>query len=82
MRSCRTVFAPLVRKPAVAAKPKVMATQRQPLEIRYNLELKLDPEARMSRDIGSIDGGRQHWSSWEGLARRGWFGVVRRCLRG
>jgi cytochrome c peroxidase len=33
----------------VAAKPKVMATQRKLLESRYNLEPKLDPDARMSR---------------------------------
>jgi cytochrome c peroxidase len=33
----------------VAGKPKVMATQRQLLESRYNLEPKLDPVVRMSR---------------------------------
>jgi cytochrome c peroxidase len=38
-----------VYKALVAAKPKVMATQRQLLESRYNLEPKLDPEPRMSR---------------------------------
>jgi cytochrome c peroxidase len=31
------------------AKPKVNATQRKLLEARYNLEPKLDPEAKMSR---------------------------------
>ncbi|HMB07940.1 MAG TPA: cytochrome B6, partial [Isosphaeraceae bacterium] len=33
----------------IAAKPKVMATQRKLLESRYNLEPKLDPVAKMSR---------------------------------
>jgi len=36
-------------KQDVADKPKVMAAQRQLLESRYNLEPKLDPEAKMSR---------------------------------
>jgi cytochrome c peroxidase len=43
-----TTFEELYRA-AVAAKPKVMATQRELLESRYNLEPKLDPVARMSR---------------------------------
>ncbi len=38
-----------VYKAGVAAKPTVMATQRKLLESRYNLEPKLDPEAKMSR---------------------------------
>src|SRR5713226_10572369 len=38
-----------IYKAGVAAKPKVMATQRKLLESRYNLEPKLDPEAKMSR---------------------------------
>ncbi len=38
-----------VYKAAVAAKPKVMATQRKLLESRYNLEPRLDPMAKMSR---------------------------------
>ena len=38
-----------VYKAGVAAKPKVMATQRKLLESRYNLEPKLDPVAKMSR---------------------------------
>src|SRR5260370_12404880 len=33
----------------VAAKPKVMATQRKLLESRYHLEPKLDPDVTMSR---------------------------------
>jgi cytochrome c peroxidase len=33
----------------IANKPKVMALQRQVLESRYNLNPKLDPEAKMSR---------------------------------
>ncbi len=36
-------------KADIALKPKVMADQRKLLEGRYNLEPKLDPEARMSR---------------------------------
>jgi cytochrome c peroxidase len=36
-------------KQDVADKPKVMAAQRKLLEERYNLEPKLDPEAKMSR---------------------------------
>jgi cytochrome c peroxidase len=38
-----------IMKADVAAKPKVMAAQRKLLEQRYNLEPKLDPEAKMSR---------------------------------
>jgi cytochrome c peroxidase len=38
-----------VYKALVAAKPKVMATQQKLLESRYNLEPRLDPEAKMSR---------------------------------
>src|ERR1700738_1623868 len=38
-----------IYKAGVAGKPKVMATQRKLLESRYNLEPKLDPDARMSR---------------------------------
>jgi cytochrome c peroxidase len=38
-----------VYKAGVEAKPKVMATQRKLLDARYNLEPKLDPEAKMSR---------------------------------
>ena len=34
---------------AVAAKPKVMATQQKLLEARYDLKPRLDPEAKMSR---------------------------------
>jgi cytochrome c peroxidase len=38
-----------VYRAGVAAKPKVMATQRKLLEGRYHLEPKLDPDAKMSR---------------------------------
>src|SRR5271170_5279792 len=38
-----------VYKAAVAAKPKVMATQRMLLESRYDLEPKLDQVTKMSR---------------------------------
>src|SRR5258708_30389998 len=38
-----------VYKSGVAAKPKVMATQRKLLDSRYHLEPKLDPDAKMSR---------------------------------
>jgi cytochrome c peroxidase len=38
-----------VYKAAVAAKPKVNATQQKLLESRYNLEPKLDPHVTMSR---------------------------------
>ncbi len=43
-----TTFAE-VMKADVEAKPEVMETQRTLLEGRYNLEPKLDPEAKMSR---------------------------------
>jgi cytochrome c peroxidase len=36
-------------KAAVAAKPKVMETQRKLLESRYDLKPRLDPEVKMSR---------------------------------
>jgi cytochrome c peroxidase len=38
-----------IYKAGVAGKAKVIATQRKLLESRYNLEPKLDPEAKMSR---------------------------------
>lgn len=38
-----------VMKQDIAEKPKVMEMQRKLLEKRYNLEPKLDPEAKMSR---------------------------------
>jgi cytochrome c peroxidase len=43
-----TTFEAIFKKES-AAKPKVMADQRKLLEARYNLEPKLDPEAKMSR---------------------------------
>ena len=39
----------LSRRPTSPTKPKVMADQRKLLESRYNLEPKLDPQAKMSR---------------------------------
>jgi len=38
-----------IMKKDIAGKPKVMETQRKLLERRYNLDPKLDPEAKMSR---------------------------------
>jgi cytochrome c peroxidase len=38
-----------IMKKDIAAKPKVMETQRKLLERRYHLKPKLDPEAKMSR---------------------------------
>jgi cytochrome c peroxidase len=38
-----------IQKMETANKPKVMAAQRKVLESRYNLEPKLDPQAKMSR---------------------------------
>jgi cytochrome c peroxidase len=38
-----------IRKNESAAKPKVMEAQRKLLESRYNLQPKLDPQAKMSR---------------------------------
>jgi cytochrome c peroxidase len=38
-----------IMKEDIAMKPKVMAAQQKLLESRYNLEPKLDPEAKMSR---------------------------------
>lgn len=43
-----TTFAE-VMKEDMAAKPKVMADQKKLLESRYDLQAKLDPEAKMSR---------------------------------
>jgi cytochrome c peroxidase len=43
-----TTFEELFRA-AVAAKPKVMATQKKLLESRYNLKPKFDPAVKMSR---------------------------------
>jgi len=48
-----------VYKALVAAKPKVMATQRQLLESRYRLAPRLDPSAKMSRGKPS-SWGRPH----------------------
>jgi cytochrome c peroxidase len=43
-----TTFEEVMKKES-AAKPKVMDAQRKLLEARYNLQPKLDPQARMSR---------------------------------
>jgi cytochrome c peroxidase len=60
-----------VYKDLVAAKPKVMATQRKLLESRYNLEPKLDPAAKMSRGKPLVVGPTARLPegvSWEALA--------------
>src|SRR5262249_33447076 len=61
-----------VYKALVAAKPKVMATQRKLLESRYHLEPRLDPEAKMSRGKPLVVGPTARLPegmSWEALAR-------------
>ncbi len=61
-----------VYKALVAAKPKVMATQRKLLESRYNLEPKLDPEAKMSRGKPLVVGPTARLpegTDWEALGR-------------
>jgi cytochrome c peroxidase len=60
-----------VYKALVAAKPKVMATQRKLLESRYNLEPKLDPAAKMSRGKPLVVGPTARLpegTTWEALA--------------
>ena len=61
-------------KADVAAKPKVMADQRKLLERRYNLEPKLDPEAKMSRGkplpVGPV-ARLAEGQTWERLAAMG-----------
>ncbi len=60
-----------VYKALVAAKPKVMAAQHKLLETRYNLEAKLDPEAKMSRGKPLAVGPTARLPegvSWEALA--------------
>ncbi len=60
-----------VYRALVAAKPKVMATQRKLLESRYNLEPKLDPEVKMSRGKPLVVGPTARLpegTSWEALA--------------
>ena len=59
-------------KEDIAAKPKVMAAQRKLLESRYNLEPKLDPEAKMSRGKPLAVGPTARLAegmTWEKLAR-------------
>jgi cytochrome c peroxidase len=61
-----------VYKALVAAKPQVMATQRKLLESRYNLEPKLDPEAKMSRGKPLVVGPTARLAEgtdWEALGR-------------
>jgi cytochrome c peroxidase len=65
-----TTFEELYRA-AVAAKPKVMATQRKLLESRYNLKPRLDSAARMSRGKPLVVGPTARLPkgmSWETLA--------------
>jgi cytochrome c peroxidase len=60
-----------VYRAGVAAKPKVMATQRKLLESRYNLEPKLDPVAKMSRGKPLVVGPTARLPEgmgWEALA--------------
>jgi cytochrome c peroxidase len=55
----------------VAAKPKVMATQRKLLESRYDLQPRLDPTARMSRGKPLVVGPTARLAdgmTWEKLA--------------
>ena len=59
-----------VYKAVVAAKPKVMATQRKLLESRYNLEPKLDPNAKMSRGKPLAVGPTARLPRGDGLGRR------------
>jgi cytochrome c peroxidase len=61
-----------VYKALVAAKPKVMATQRKLLESRYHLEPKFDPQAKMSRGKPLVVGPTARLpegTDWETLAR-------------
>jgi cytochrome c peroxidase len=61
-----------IMKADVAMKSKVMADQRKLLEARYNLEPRLDPEAKMSRGkplcVGPTARLKQGMD-WDGLAR-------------
>jgi cytochrome c peroxidase len=68
-----TTFEQIFKKES-AAKEKVMADQRKLLESRYNLEPKLDPEAKMSRGKPLPVGPTarlQDGMSWEKLAEAG-----------
>lgn len=61
-----------IMKADIQAKPKVMAKQRQWLEKHYNLEPKLDPEAKMSRGKPLAVGPTAKLAegmTWEKLAR-------------
>jgi hypothetical protein len=54
-------------------KPKVMETQRKLLEARYNLEPKLDPDAKMSRGKPLVVGPTARLPEgmdWEALVHR------------
>ena len=61
-----------IMKDDIAMKPKVMAAQKKLLESRYNLEPKLDPEAKMSRGKPLAVGPTARLAegmTWEKLAR-------------
>ena len=63
-----------VMKADVAAKPKVMADQRRLLEKRYDLEPRLDPDAKMSRGKPLCVGPTARLprgTTWEQLAAMG-----------
>jgi len=60
-----------IMKKEIAAKPKVMADQRKLLEARYDLEPKLDPEAKMSRGKPLVVGPTARLAegvTWDSLA--------------
>jgi cytochrome c peroxidase len=68
-----TTFDELYRA-GVAAKPKVMATQRALLESRYNLKPRLDPVVKMSRGKPLVVGPTARLPKgvgWEALAAMG-----------
>ncbi len=61
-----------IMKEDIAVKPQVMAAQKKLLEGRYNLEPKLDPEAKMSRGKPLAVGPTARLAegmSWDALAK-------------
>src|SRR5687768_4040314 len=61
-----------IMKTETANRPKVMAAQRKLLESRYNLQPKLDPEAKMSRGKPLLVGPTARLAqgvTWEQLAQ-------------
>jgi cytochrome c peroxidase len=77
-----TTFDELYRA-AVAAKPKVMDTQRKLLERRYHLKPRLDPVAKMSRGKPLVVGPTARLpkgTDWEALAAMGPAEVRRQDL--